>query len=58
MRELTTEQEMDVDFRIVKGEIDALQSQYNDYRDQIDSLNKRLDLLSKIIMYLLKLTIL
>lgn len=47
MRELINEQEMDADFRIVKGEIDELQSQYNEYRDQIDSLKTRLSLRRK-----------
>ncbi|MNP86476.1 hypothetical protein D3C76_1867390 [compost metagenome] len=42
IRELINEQEIDDDFRIVKGEIDELQSQYNEYQDQIDSLNKKI----------------
>lgn len=42
MKELINEQEMDTDFRNVKGEIDELQSQYNGYMRQIDSLNEKI----------------
>ncbi|WP_442603631.1 recombinase family protein [Paenibacillus sp. KN14-4R] len=41
-RELINEQEMDSDFRIIKGEIEELMKQEKEYMSQIKSLNEKL----------------
>lgn len=46
-RELINEKEMENDFRIVKGQIEELQSQYDEYMIQIDSLNEKIMLEEK-----------